>query len=541
MMKSIILSVLLAIVWLSQPAQAATRLGLHVTQEELDNWRIRAVSGPYKSVGDVSTNSPGDWDKMVTEAASFASSPLAEIWQGQTPNNPWLPDGHFCDYTAGDGNESGCNPRTGQARKVASAAFVSMVQPQNFNHCSAVRTFIMAQIVEPGTDFTNTTRWPNQQLGDGWSGGISTMFTRMAYAYDYCRIISPSTFSAGDTTSIETWFSNAAFYWARNTNYSTIQAVPNRNTDYDTSVAIGNTYPTDVMGSSPGNAQQLAPTHYDCTLGVPGNVAGGWTEVWANRSTVQVRFAAVGSMLRATPSANDLQSQRWVKMWFKEWLIYAVFSNNMVNDFHRRESPQNGWQYVGNSIGTLATVVDLFARQGDTSLYDFSTSAGRVWSSNPSGFNGNTNGGPKSFGAALQRHASFVNQRSTGVPGWNGASTNAQCGNVSYLIQPQDDVTFGVGSSTARIEDTKYPHANMYYRDNNIKLAYTRQLSGAPAYPQFAVTNDNEYAYSGGWWEHVGVLFLFGQMEDNAANPHLTSSPPSGTGQLELRIIRKLQ
>ena len=39
-------------------AIAQTRLGLHVTQEELNIWKQRAQNGPYKSTGDVRTNSP---------------------------------------------------------------------------------------------------------------------------------------------------------------------------------------------------------------------------------------------------------------------------------------------------------------------------------------------------------------------------------------------------------------------------------------------------------------------------------------------------
>ncbi len=35
-----------------------TRLGLHFTQEELNIWRQRAENGPYKTKGDVCTNSP---------------------------------------------------------------------------------------------------------------------------------------------------------------------------------------------------------------------------------------------------------------------------------------------------------------------------------------------------------------------------------------------------------------------------------------------------------------------------------------------------
>ena len=59
-----------------QNAMAATRLGLHVTQEELNIWKQRAVSGPYKTTGDVSPNSPGDWNRIAANASSLDQTQL---------------------------------------------------------------------------------------------------------------------------------------------------------------------------------------------------------------------------------------------------------------------------------------------------------------------------------------------------------------------------------------------------------------------------------------------------------------------------------
>jgi len=61
-----------------------TRLGLHVTSAELAVWQTRSTSGPYKSNGDVSTNSPGDWDRIVSNKNSFESSPTSGRWAGPT-------------------------------------------------------------------------------------------------------------------------------------------------------------------------------------------------------------------------------------------------------------------------------------------------------------------------------------------------------------------------------------------------------------------------------------------------------------------------
>jgi hypothetical protein len=83
---------------LAPAAMAATRLGLHVTQEELNVWKQRAGVVPpnsltpnatvkYKAVGDVSTNSPGDWNTIVASKNAWDASPssrTAQAWAGKS-------------------------------------------------------------------------------------------------------------------------------------------------------------------------------------------------------------------------------------------------------------------------------------------------------------------------------------------------------------------------------------------------------------------------------------------------------------------------
>ncbi len=72
---------------------AQNRLGLHFTQEELNIRRQRAQNGPYKTRGDVCTNSPGDWERIVGHANAFLSNPSGERWKGQTNASIMTPDG----------------------------------------------------------------------------------------------------------------------------------------------------------------------------------------------------------------------------------------------------------------------------------------------------------------------------------------------------------------------------------------------------------------------------------------------------------------
>jgi hypothetical protein len=59
----------------------------YVTQEELDIWRQRANGTDatnYKSTGDVSAYSPGDWDRIASYTTNFYNNPTQERYLGPT-------------------------------------------------------------------------------------------------------------------------------------------------------------------------------------------------------------------------------------------------------------------------------------------------------------------------------------------------------------------------------------------------------------------------------------------------------------------------
>jgi hypothetical protein len=95
-MRNVCIIVLWLLMNTGMCVHAQTRLGLHVTQEELTIWRQRSVSGPYRIAGDVSTNSPGDWTRIagfaVTNAQSFLNAPTADRWSADdlTPASGWV-------------------------------------------------------------------------------------------------------------------------------------------------------------------------------------------------------------------------------------------------------------------------------------------------------------------------------------------------------------------------------------------------------------------------------------------------------------------
>jgi hypothetical protein len=512
-----ILTVLEVIIPLAKDVSAQTRLGLHVTQEELNIWKQRAQGGPYKSTGDVSTNSPGDWTRINSRANQWASNPTQDAWVGNDSGQAFASPS-FVYATCSYGNP--CVPKGLLGQAIMNAAFATLVDPANHNHGAAIRTALLNQIAVTGANFTNTTLWPNRNISDGYVGAITQFLTRLAFAYSYVRNL--PVFSAADRTAIDTWFSNAAFYWGKQTDFLVREGhFPNRNTEYDTSVNLGNKYPSTSISGETSTAGQIQrfPLYFDCTTKAAGPIASIWHETWSNRSANILQFAAAGSLLNGT-LPNDAQTQRWVKMWIKESIIYSTFSQNMNHEFRWQNcSPNNpgcGWDYSSLNLGPLVSIADMFARNGDRSLFDFSTSAGVTFSATPES---STTGGPKSLLGMIQRHSGFVNQRSTQSPNWYGDSTAAHCGNLDWLIQPNDNI-----AGEMRVSEQNYIMGNLYYQNAAYKQAYMRTLSGAPAYPASPVNIHGPW--EGPWGTYPGVLFMFGQMEGKV------SPYPTGASQL---------
>src|SRR5690606_14942986 len=94
----------------------------------------------------------------------------------------------------------------------------------------------------------------------------------------------------------------------------------------------------------------------------------------------------------------------------------------LMGEYHRWSSdlPDLGWAYAASLVGTMITTADHFARQGDTSLYDYVTSDGAV----------GTEGGPKSL--LLTVYA--LGQHVDGTFQHYGTDIQDRAGNEAYLI-----------------------------------------------------------------------------------------------------------
>ena len=472
--------IILGISILQQNAIAQTRLGLHVTQEELNIWKQRAQSGPYKSSGDVRSNSPGDWDRIVSNKNIFLSNPSAHRWAGQTSNSCVMPEG----LTA---------PGRNQGRPLMEAAFYYLVNtsaPDRETVRLAVRDELLAQAATAGTNFTNTSRWclgsPYGPLIDENPGfDMSNWMTRLLFAYDYIR----STLSSTHQATLDAWFLSWANFTRPNIDgWFAAARFPGRASDnYSNPTNQG------VGGA------EFKRTHFN------GFQSDGWMQGWNNRNAAYVRYIGLAGVM-----FNNSTLKNSAKRYFKEVIKYSTFSDGTSNEFYRWETGNAalGWTYAGLMLGSLATIADAFARTGDLELYNYSTS---------DGYNG-TAGGPKSLGQMITVYLGYVNGTITRY----GTSNPANNGNSNYRIDSIDNVS---GESYA--DDHYFAQANIFYRSTFNSSIYLRTASGAPPYPASYATG-GWTPFTGEWGIYPGMLFQFGQMEGKVS-PYPTggSQPPS--------------
>jgi|GEM_PF-1694989 len=469
-----ILLLALAFIALSN-SYAQTRLGLHYTKEELEIWRKRAVSGPYRIKGDVQTNSPGDWTRVLSEADAFVSNPTSERWVG---------------YTG-----SGCFPSTStyepkvKGVRMQSAAFAWLITG-NDKYLEPVKTELLWHAQQPLLDFTNSARWC--YIGDSNPGfNISEWVTKCMNSYDYIK----EKLSPAERAILDKWLLGAGRYFAMNVDtYFKKRFADRLNGNYQLS--------TYSISCEKDNYKQSM--YYGSTP--VGFLARGYN----NRHGTNIRFVGtVGVFL------DNQELQACAKRWFFEWMRYGVYPSMDIADLHRclvnpSTEPERGFNYVFSLAQAMSDLADVFARSGDNSLYEYATTEGYYGSESP--------GNPKTLLKVLEnvqkymngthkRYASETSTTNTNVL-INGIDPYASPGEVAY--------------------DTWFCVANRYYKNKSVTANYLRQAPGCRPYP----SNPRNIGGFHTWGGHAGIypatLFMFGQLE-GVTDPYSDGSmqPPA--------------
>lgn len=457
-------------------AQANRRLALHVTEAELFEWRRRAQRGPYRTVGDVSRNSPGDWTRMTANAEAFLDDANASRWRGPTRNNP----GGCVQQDGGDRSGPEWRPPLREADQLRDAAFVALVN-RDRPMAVAVLDEMLAQAGEQGVDFTDRGRWCEGVILDVNPGfSVANWLTKYLFAASYIEAFDADLIRRADRERLERWFAAGA-EWMRHDIDLKLDALFVDRPSGDYSISDVAEAPTEVGRVAYFGGPEVLTLH----------------RRWNNRNARQARYVTLVGIWVEDDDLIDFG-----KTYVKDALRYSYFPQGAVGDFERwtRRNPTKGWKYGGEFVGALVTIADHLARAGDDELYEFSTTDGALGTEGVHELSGL----PKSLHTLVRDIMSYVDHTYERY----GTDRRQQAGRRQYLIDSVNQL-----KEDPRITDTALAMANHHFDDPYIRAVYTREADGTPPYPADPGEGRGEAA-SGEGGVYPGVLFMFGDMED---------------------------
>jgi hypothetical protein len=490
---------------LSQGAVAATRLGLHVTQEELNIWRARrtdsvnTINGfTYQSI----------YQNRILEGANFfknQSHPGGDGWWAGYTGSGCAPD-----FVGGSRvRPVGQRYERGAGVDLMRSAFVFLLTG-DLSYATPVRTELLSVIAQPGTQWSNTSKWCPNPSSYPTTWEISPWIGRLLVAYDYLNAGGYTGFSAADHTNIKKWFNDAA--------------------------VIFHEYHMDginIIGAYPGifnEPPSFACTGANCTQN---NALLYWQGPVIKTATNftfygQAVASPVLSMLVGVLNNNPTHISN-AKKYITGFIRAGIFDNGAMTDYHRwaetvcfnlygHGCPGGMWGHLPASIGGITGAIDVLARTGDTSLYTLT---------GPTQMPGGS-GGTVGWQLAMELWAKLANRTVI----LYGADNLADVLPETILTWDSD-----VGACCGRYEDFSMMPGNLFYQNSHVTTAMRRNTIAANSHVatgNAATGGCNDHQFGGCFagsilYELPDVPFMYGNME-GVVNPYGVTLPPPGAG-----------
>ena len=444
--------------------QTYKRLGLHVTETELRAWRTRSEKGPFRVRGDYASNSPGDWERIVSNAAYFERRPNSALWDGPSRNNPG-----GCVRRAGSRPSEGWEPPVRGASALRDAAFVALIRDDRAL-AQRVKKSLLRQTSLPGVQFDSARRWCRGTIQDGNPGFmIATWMSKLLFAADYLEARDSDFFTASERSALRSWFTAAARWAQGETDAMLDTAFVDRDAgDYRVSDDLEHDWQRSLYAGGP----QARPVHRQ----------------FNNRNARMARFVVLTGI-----KYDILPFREHGKQYVKEALAYSYFPEGVLGEFERwtNRDADLGWKYAAEMTGAMLSIADHLARSGDRELYRYDTTEGVYGTQGM-----HRSGSPKSLHTLVRDILSYVDGTYKRFAGARGDRI--------------DSVSRGTGER--RLNDLQVIMGNSYFDDPWVRNVYTRRAPGAPGYPAEPSRGSGNPA-SGEHGLYPGVLFMFGGLE----------------------------
>lgn len=424
----------------------AQNIGIHVTKTELELWKKRTTSGPYKTSGDMSPNSPGDWTRIINNANQFIANPSADRYLGGSGNYQTEPHSNHI--------------------KMRDAAFVYLLTGDK-KYFDPVKKELLAQIAVPVMD---CSKW--ELVGDTHRFTAAEWFVRLLFTYDYIK----AGLTSAEKSTLNKYFLNVGKFYANNINHYHEMLFPNRlKGDYS------------VKGRDAESGRMRNEWTHINKNGSKGNQLSYLSSWYNNRKASMMRAVGlIGVFL------NDQDLIKHSKIFIKEMIMFSVYPDGTMGEYERNGdygNPQAGMVYSGINIQMACEIADALARKGDLELYNYTTSEG-LWG---------TQGGKKNIKLMVQN---FYNQVSGAVERFHGSV------DVRNRIDIENE--FGGNYGIERwVHDIWFAMSNTYWKDSGFRKVYRRQVGPKYPDKNLAGCGSVNYPWSAAGAVYPGVLFMF--------------------------------
>ena len=486
---------LLVLVLIPVSSYGATRLGLFHTQQEVAIWATRATSGPYRVAGDVSTNSPGDWNRIVANRNTFAANPTQGRWL-----TPFLTGGCVDDNENTYGwPEAASEGGSGfpWSSRLRDTAFYNMVLGITTDH-AILKTELLWVSSQSFTQWGNPSGiWCFDMMVDGApAAGVTSVLSRVLFAYDY---MGRAAFTQGELDQLDRWFFDAADFWRRNIDVGLDGVFSNRQAGNYTRIEACSDPINAYVGSA--NIQSYAKFYNDRR-----------GTMYAFTGLASVYLTHVGRTYTNGRYGTLAQALQSAKMFAQEFIRFSVFPEGYVGDFENRTLSLTdlGWGYAGHSIANVAVLADAFARAGDPSLYTYNTALGDCNTAGTINDGGSRVGQNRDLHFAIESYNKYITDvyarycdTDYGIP-----CTAAAAGNAARRIDGRDPRD---GSAWAGAHETYSIMSNLYFQNTFIKEAYTRTHVNSIGY--LSNISGGPRPWEGPAAIFPGTLFMFGNLE----------------------------
>ena len=464
-------NILIASVFLSTAlSNSLLGSGILWSEDDLLVWRDRSVHGPYKSAGDAfDPLIPGEWDRIVRNKGTFEANPAADRM------NTYDIVQYSDTYTDG-------GAYMGNHIKMLDAAFYSLVKG-DASLAVKVKDEIMWHVNRAGFENVGWQISPTAfQPTDKGSWPRAMWLVRMLMCADFIK----DHFSAAERNTFDAWISDWAYSYEGSVHaeLSTNAFLNRYDRDYSTGLVVaastagpyaGYAY-MDASGVNHWQIARIAKFYNNRRASVIQSV--GLVGVWLNDETLKDRS----------------------KLFFEEWIRCSVYPDGAIGEFERNYSsgPNQGLLYMGSLLDSAVSVADALARTGDTSLFEYSTSAG-IWGSEC------TIEPPKTLKLVVDTYMKLISKELA----W-------------YLDQSSVSEIFRIDSTRSGIQWVQEiwfaPMGNRYWKDPYIKQGYMRSRPGSISYSSPIGSAGPAAPWGGHESSYPSCLFMFAEMEGIEGN-----------------------